>query len=200
MDITTPDPEATGRELSAALGWECLRDPDGNRGPPTSHGARLGRHWMAGLRTLTASEHPPGTPPHISYYVRVDDADEVHRRALDAGATPMRPPSGVGDRGVLATVVDPFDAAVSFWQPMTFPGWSHPPTAGTPRRMLHSSITPTAAAHFYRERLGLPLAGAAFRARDATPPGWVVVIQMSERPAALCTPMRLPSGHVLLCA
>jgi|SRR5690606_5947704 len=201
MDIKTPDLDTTGRELGAALDWECLPDPDDHRDAATARKARFSGHWVAGLSALDGEVHPDGTPPHVSYYLQVHDTRETHRRAVAAGAASVVPPSSIADLGELATVVDPFGAAVSFWQPGRFAGWSHPPgSPGTPGRMLHTSTTPSAAARFYREHLGVALSWATFRAKGAGPPGWTTVIRMSERAPTALTPVRLPSGHAFLFA
>ncbi|WP_253863410.1 hypothetical protein [Prauserella halophila] len=200
MDIKTPDLDATGRELDTALGWECVVDPDDHRDPATARKARFEGHWMAGLSSLHSGACPPGTEPHVGYYVAVDDATRVHDAAVAAGATSVVPPSPIGDLGVLATVVDPFGAAVSLWEPGTFAGWTHAVGAGTPRRMVHTSITPTTAAGFYRGRLGLSMTGAVFSTRSAEPPGWTAVIQVGDRPCTTFASVRLPSGHRFLFA
>ncbi|MCR3722461.1 hypothetical protein LY15_004462 [Prauserella flava] len=200
MDIKTPDLDATGRELDAVLGWECVVDPEDRRDPATARKARFEGHWMAGLSSLHSGAYPPGTEPHVSYYVAVVDAVHAHDAAVDEGATSVIPPSPIAGLGVLATVVDPFGATVSLWQPGRFAGWTHPAIPGAPRRMVHTSITPTAAAGFYRDRLGLPLTGAVFSTRTGEPPAWTAVIQVADRPATAFAPLRLPSGHVFLFA
>ncbi|GAA1197213.1 hypothetical protein [Prauserella alba] len=200
MDIKTPDLDATERELDSALGWECVVDPDDHRDPATVRKARFEGHWMAGLCSLRSGAYPPGTEPHVSYYVAVDDAARVHDAAVTAGGTSVAPPSPIAGLGVLATVVDPFGAAVSLWQPGTFAGWTHPVTPGTPRRLVHTSTTPTSAGRFYRDGLGLALSDAVFRTRTGEPPGWTALIQIADRPATTLAPVRLPSGHVFLFA
>lgn len=200
MDLKTPDLDATERELDAALGWECVVDPDDHRDPATARKARFDGHWMAGVSRVDSDARPPGTEPRVSYYVAVEDAAAVHDTAVSAGATSVAEPSPIGDLGVLATIVDPFGAAVSLWQPGTFAGWTHSAAPGTPRRLVHTSVTPTAAAGFYRNRLGLPMTGAVFRTRTGEPPGWTAVIQVADRPATTFAPVHLPSGHTFLFA
>ena len=55
-------------------------------------------------------------------YVTVDSADDMARRATDAGATVAVAPMDIGEAGRMTYVVDPQGAGLGFWQPGTHGG------------------------------------------------------------------------------
>ncbi|WP_327151936.1 hypothetical protein [Nocardia sp. NBC_01329] len=194
MDCKAADVDAAARVFADEFGWECLVDPGDWRGAIK---ARADNHWVAGLSNLDSPLYPPGTPPHISYYLAVGDAAAAHGLAVADGATSLIAPTPVADQGILATVIDPFGAAVSLWQPGAFAGWTHPRGPRIPGRIVHESRDPAAAERFYRVRLGLSLRYADFTTHlPGSPPdgdaAWTVAIPFGDQPTR---PVRLTTGH-----
>lgn len=197
MDCKTADIEAATRALAEEFGWECMVDPDDWRGAIK---ARADGHWLTGLSSLANPAYPPDTPPHVSYYLRVEDAEAVYAHAVAHGADGLIAPTPIADQGVLATMVDPFGAAVSLWQAGSFTGWTHPRGPRVPGRVVHESADPTTAEGYYRGVLGLPLRFADFTARLPGDPSdgnaaWTAAIPMGN---ATMRPIRLATGHRFL--
>nr|WP_323449410.1 VOC family protein [Streptomyces sp. YSPA8] len=192
LDLKTHDPAGTADFFRTDLGWRFAVDPDDWRQATV---IRSGPYRIGSVSDLSAPVYPPGTPPHIAYYLATDDTDRRAAAATGAGARLVVPPFDAGDQGRMATLVDPFGAAVSLWQAREFGGWAFPPGApGTPLRALHTSGDPEAARRFYGEVLGVALPRDRF-ARGPVP-GWELVIGVDEpadRPLDGC-PDRRPDG------
>ncbi|GAB2636494.1 VOC family protein [Nocardia goodfellowii] len=194
MDCKSVDVDVAARVFADEFGWECRVDPNDWRGAIK---ARADRHWVAGVSNLGSPLYPRGTPPHISYYLGVEDAAAVHHLATSHGASSLLAPTPIADQGTLATIVDPFGAVVSLWQPQTFTGWSHPLGPRTPSQVVHESRDPAAAERFYRRQLGLRLKDA-----DFTPPlpgdpldgdaAWTVAIEVAGESMRA---VHLDTGH-----
>jgi uncharacterized protein len=169
FDVKSRDVQATSAFFSAALGWKIAVDPDDWR--QATKIAVDGR-WIGGVSDLASPIYPPDVPPHIASYLAVDDVDARTAAARQAGAGIVVPPSDVADQGRLATLVDPFGAAVTLWQPGAFEGW--PATTPPPARMRHIGDRPAEAQLFYEEVLGVR---AEFAAGVA---GWEVVVGVPD--------------------
>lgn len=123
----------------------------------------VGGHQVGGVSDLSNPVYPPGTPPHLAFYLAVDDVDRRLTAAVAAGAEVVVEPFDVADQGRMATLVDPWGAAVSLWQAGEFKGWAYPTDLpGTPARMLLACARPAAAARFYSETLGADQSGIDF--------------------------------------
>ncbi|QNP73063.1 hypothetical protein IAG44_28955 [Streptomyces roseirectus] len=124
MDIKTRTPHDTAAHLAATLGWTV----DGRR-------VHASGHPIGGLSDLANPVYPPGTPPHVAYYIAVDDIGTRVTAAVDGGARIVVEPFELGDGGAIATLLDPFGAAFSLWEGSD--GWRLPGTGtGLPERML----------------------------------------------------------------
>jgi hypothetical protein len=89
------------------------------------------------------------------------------------------PPSDVADQGRLATVLDPFGAAVALWQAAGFAGWTHEPgTPATPVRMVHVGDRSAEARRYYENVLGLRAGTAGFAAGPAAT--WEVAVGVPD--------------------
>jgi predicted enzyme related to lactoylglutathione lyase len=171
LDLKTRDVTATAAFFSAELGWTFAVDPDDWRQATTIW---LDGHRLGGVSDLAAPVYPPGVPPHVAYYLAVDDVDARTATAQDAGAQVVLPPSDVADQGRIATLLDPTGAAVSLWRAGAFGGWTHDPaTPGTPSTMRHRSERPAAARTFYADVLGVPAGAARFEPGTG---GWEAVV------------------------
>ncbi|MFD0855486.1 hypothetical protein ACFQ07_24805, partial [Actinomadura adrarensis] len=72
MDLKTRDIPGTAGFFSAVLGWRFAVDEDDWR---RATKASLDGHQLATVSDLANPIYPPGTPPHIAYYLAVDHAD-----------------------------------------------------------------------------------------------------------------------------
>lgn len=161
MDLKTRDPSGTAAFFSSVLGWDfAVDEEDWRRAVKISAGAdRIG-----GVSDLAQPVYPPGTPPHIAYYLAVDDVDHRTALAVANGAQVVVPPFDAGDQGRIATLTDPVGAAVSLWRPRGFAGWPVSATAeGTPHHAVLACEDPERAREFYARTTGTPLGRAAFR-------------------------------------
>lgn len=166
FDLKTRDLPATSAFFSAALGWKIAMDPDDWR---RATKIAVDGQWIGGVSDLANPIYPPDTPPHIASYLLVDDVDARTAAVQRAGAEVVVPPSDVVDQGRLATVVDPFGAAVTLWQAGAFEGWTHAPV-----RMIHFGNRPDDARRFYADLLDVR---AEFAAGAV---GWEVAVGVPD--------------------
>ncbi|GAA3634450.1 hypothetical protein GCM10022267_21400 [Lentzea roselyniae] len=124
MDLKTHDPAGTAAFFSQSLGWHFAVDEDDWR---KATKISVDGHLIGGVSDLSNPVYPPDTPDHIAFYLAVDDVDRRAEAAVANGARLVVPPFEAGDQGRMATLVDPFGAAVSLWQARTFTGWKVPP-------------------------------------------------------------------------
>jgi predicted enzyme related to lactoylglutathione lyase len=181
MDLKTHDLAGTAAFFSQALGWRFAVDEDDWR---KATKATVDGHLIGGVSDLANPVYPPGTPAHIAYYLAVDDVDRRAGAAVENGASLVVPPFDAGDQGRTATLIDPFGAAFSLWQPHRFTGWDFPPhLVGAPHRMVLACDQPDAARRFYEETTGASLVHADFVATSgptASAPRWELVVEGGE--------------------
>lgn len=184
MDLKTHDPSGTAAFFSSVLGWDFAVDEESWRRAVTisAGGARIG-----GVSDLAQPVYPPGTPPHIAYYLAVDDVDHRTAVAVGNGARIVVPPFDAGDQGRIATLVDPVGAAFSLWQRHRPTGWPAPATvAAGPHRTVLVCEEPERARQFYAATIGAPLGRADFRAAVPGPaatdsaPRWELAIGVDD--------------------
>ncbi|ROO63109.1 putative enzyme related to lactoylglutathione lyase [Micromonospora sp. Llam0] len=157
MDIKTRDIAGTARFFSATLGWHFAVDDNDWRRATT---ITVGSHRIGTVSDLAAPIYPPGTPPHIAYYLAVDDVDRRVAAATTAGAQLIVAPFDI-DQGRIATLIDPFGAPVSLWHRKDSHGWRHPAGVITaPHRMILGCPRPDETRRFYQETLGTNLHNA----------------------------------------
>ncbi|GAA2223216.1 VOC family protein [Streptomyces amakusaensis] len=172
MDLKTHDPAGAAEFLSTVLNWHFAVDEDDWRRATKIY--ENGRP-VGGVSDLSQPVYPPGTPAHIAHYLAVDDVDRRTEAATAHGARLVVPPFDAGGQGRIATLVDPFGAPVSLWQPGGSTGWEEP------RRPVLDSPDPAGARRFYREVLGLGPDRAEFGTADV--PGWRPVVLVDDLPA-----------------
>ncbi|MFI2332415.1 VOC family protein [Nocardia rhamnosiphila] len=180
VDLKTRDPNAAAAFFERALGWTVETDQDSWRRATV---IRVGEHRIGGLSDVTAAVYPPGTPPHIACYLAVDEVDARVAAAVEAGARLVVAPFDAGDDGRIATLIDPFGAAVSLWRRAPRRGWTHPRATGAaPRRLQHLSADPPAAAEFYQRLLGMADPDTDFTglAKPNTVPGWRLIVAVDS--------------------
>ncbi|RAS69064.1 hypothetical protein C8D87_1021142 [Lentzea atacamensis] len=184
MDLKTHDPAGTAAFFSQSLGWHFAVDEDDWR---KATKISVDGHLIGGVSDLANPIYPPGTPAHIAFYLSVDDVDRCAEAAVANGARLVVPPFEAGDQGRMATLVDPFGAAVSLWQARTFTGWKVPPG-----RMVLACDQPDEARRFYQEIAGGPLIHADFitALEPTAAPRWELVVNVGAGP----TVVRLPQS------
>ncbi|MFI2212085.1 VOC family protein [Streptomyces sp. NPDC020141] len=174
MDLKAHDPHSAAEFLTHVLGWRFAVDENDWRRATKIYadGEPIG-----GVSDLSDPVYPPGTPAHLAHYLAVDDVDRRTEAATGRGARLVVPPFDAGDQGRMATLLDPFGAAVSFWQARTFSGWTEP------RPMVLGCADPDGARRFYRDVLGAEPHLAEFAAGG--PPGWRLTVAVDDLPAAV---------------
>jgi predicted enzyme related to lactoylglutathione lyase len=116
VDLASPDLDASRAFYGALFGWEAQVSPDPAAGGYTIFTLRGSA--VAGL----GPQFDPAQPPAWNTYVAVDDADKTAEAVRAAGGRVLAAPMDVFDMGRLAVFQDPAGAAISVWQPGTFPG------------------------------------------------------------------------------
>lgn len=197
MDIKTRDIPATADFFSFVLDWRfAVDETDWRRATKI----RCGGHWIGSVSDLATPIYPPGLPAHVAFYLSVDDVDRRMAQAAAHGAQLVLAPFGVAGQGRMSTLLDPFGAAFSLWQPGEFTGWRFPPgLPGGPHRMVLVCEHPDQAEHFYRHALGVPVRHAGFlppTAGAAPTPQWELVIGVPDL-EAVATRARRHGGDVV---
>ncbi|OXM46533.1 glyoxalase [Amycolatopsis thailandensis] len=177
FDLKTRDVPGTAVFLSGALGWETA-EPAGLRAALvlTRDGYPVGS-----LSDLANPIYRPDLPEHVAWYVAVDDVEARIAAAELAGAAIVLAPFEVPGQGRMATLVDPFGAAISLWEPTGFSGWTFPRgTLGAPFAPAHAGPEPGDAAAFYRTA-GLSDDDVVFE-RAAGPAEWRLRVHGPDLP------------------
>ncbi|MFB4320242.1 VOC family protein [Actinomadura sp. 21ATH] len=189
MDVKTRDVPGAAAFFGTVLGWRFAVDEDDPRRATKIY---LDGRPIGGVSDLAAPIYPPGTPPHVAYYLAVDDADRAAEAAVANGASPVVGPFDAGDQGRIATLLDPGGAAFSLWQAGTFTGWRHSGLAHAPARMMLACHDPERSRSFYRATLGTDPAAAEFvRTADVAEAGerWEAILETPD-PAAVAARAR----------
>lgn len=150
VDTNHPDPEAVLPFYRSVFGWEF-----DDVMPPDAPGNYFIAHVNGGDAAAVGSS-PPGAPPMARWntYVWVDDADEVAKRAKDAGGTVAMEAFDVMDAGRMAVVIDPEGAALCLWQPKSHKGATVVNEHGALNFNSLSTRDPEAAQVFYGALFG----------------------------------------------
>ncbi|MGC7095676.1 VOC family protein [Amycolatopsis lurida] len=170
LDLKTHDVAGTAEFFSAALGWRFAVDEQDWRKATKIY---LGDFALGGVSDLANPIYPAGTPPHLAFYLTVDDVDHRTAVALDQGAQLVAGPFDAGDQGRLSTLLDPAGAAVSFWEAGEFHGWPEPPG-----RLVLPCPDPAAARDFYERVLGEVPPSAEFVHGDSA--AWELALPVDD--------------------
>jgi uncharacterized protein len=111
VDLQTPDLDKARRFYGELLGWSFIGGDDANMGYYTT--AQIRGRKVAGLAKLSAQSQFPSA---WTIYFATDNADDLVRRAKDAGGTVLMPPMDVAEHGRMAILADPTGAAFGIWQ------------------------------------------------------------------------------------
>jgi len=113
VNLGTTDPAAAKRFYGDLFGWVAEDMPAGPGMTYTMFKLRGG--YVTGLYSLQEMD-ARGVPPHWIPFVNVNDADEVARKAAQAGGRVLMGPSDVLDVGRSAALHDPAGARLAIWQ------------------------------------------------------------------------------------
>lgn len=115
-ELATTDVRAALAFYTPLFGWTV-------RESPTAIGIyfvmHAGERAAAAMFELPVRARESGEVPHWGPYIGVENADEVARRAQDAGGAVRMGPFDVMDLGRMAMLRDPEGATFSIWQPIS---------------------------------------------------------------------------------
>ena len=114
VHLGTTDPSAAKRFYGSLFGWEFEDMPAGPEMTYTF--ISLKKHSVAGLYALSKDMVSQGVPSHWLPFVNVADADDVAKKASQAGGKVAYPPMDVLDVGRMAVLQDPTGANIAIWQ------------------------------------------------------------------------------------
>ncbi|HEY6273178.1 MAG TPA: VOC family protein [Terriglobales bacterium] len=114
VELATTDQSAAKAFYTSLFGWTVTDYPMGASGAYSMF--RLHERDAAAGYTLGKDQLARGTPVHWSLYIAVDNADEATKKATQAGATIIMPPSDVMNAGRMAVIHDPTGAVFSVWE------------------------------------------------------------------------------------
>ncbi|HKP46009.1 MAG TPA: VOC family protein [Pyrinomonadaceae bacterium] len=120
IELGTSDGEAAKKFYTELFGWSFTDNPMGPNMVYTM--LKQDGKEVGALYNLDAEMKSAGVPPHWMSYLSVANADQIAKKAKDAGATLMKEPFDVMDFGRMAVVQDPTGAMFSLWQAGTHPG------------------------------------------------------------------------------
>ncbi|ASR39611.1 hypothetical protein BAY61_24270 [Prauserella marina] len=180
LDVKSHDPAALERFFVSTLGWEfAVDEQDWRKATVIS----VAGHRIGGVSDLANPVYPEETPAHVAFYLTVDDVEARTEAALALGASLVVGPFEAGDQGRMSTLVDPWGAAFSLWQPLAFSGWSVPTGVnGAPAALRLSCTDPLASRRFYENALATTLPPEFFVARPGgeSRPQWELLVEVDD--------------------
>ncbi|PTM58202.1 VOC family protein [Desmospora activa] len=152
LDVKTSDIEVTKRFFHKLLGWDFQSEVIAER---VYTKIQIGKHEVGGLTNLKSPVFPPGTLPHISFYVAVESVDMTAARVSGLGGKIILEPFDVPGSGRMATIEDPLGGVLSLWEARSFLGVNTDQgQIGAPGWFELLTTDPMASAEFYTELLG----------------------------------------------
>lgn len=117
IDLQSSDPDKGEQFYRGLFGWDVqnLGEEAGNYRFFLKDGK-----MVAGGGPIMGDA--PGIPSHWMTYVSVKDADEVAKKAADAGGKVFAEPFDVMTAGRMAVLADPAGAVIGLWQPKDHKG------------------------------------------------------------------------------
>lgn len=113
-ELLTRDPERAKKFYRATLDWTF--EPFSVAGGGTYWIINAGNRMAGGIFEMTDSKFP-GVPEGWMSYIAVDDVDARVDKAIDAGATLMRPLFDVPGVGRIAILTEPGGAGIGWMTP-----------------------------------------------------------------------------------
>lgn len=115
VDLAATDAGSAKDFYGRLFGWASCEQP-ANGGSFTR--LRLSDQDVGSVYQLRAAHLDLGVPSHWTPYVRVDDADDVARRAVSIGGKVIVRPFAVPGLARIALILDSVGAHVGLWEPM----------------------------------------------------------------------------------
>jgi predicted enzyme related to lactoylglutathione lyase len=109
-ELMTRDVDGAKKFYSEVLGWKMEDMPMGEARPYIV--LKAGGEAVGGIMLMPKSV-PPQVPPHWAAYVTVEDVDATAKKAKEAGATLIVPPTDIPKVGRFCTFEDPQGAVLS---------------------------------------------------------------------------------------
>ncbi|MEQ1875348.1 MAG: VOC family protein [Bdellovibrionia bacterium] len=114
VELATADAAGAKKFYSSLFGWTLEEVPFGEGQTYTK--LQKNSKDVAALYGLMPDQRKAGIRSHWAAYLAVDDADEIVKKAVKAGAKAMCPVLDVMDVGRMATLQDPSGAFINVWQ------------------------------------------------------------------------------------
>jgi predicted enzyme related to lactoylglutathione lyase len=152
LELGTTDARGAAGFYSKLLGWTAEETPMGPEMTYTMF--RINGKDVGGAYKLMKEQIDAHVPPHWMLYVKVQNVDDAHAKAVELGARPIVPPSDIPNVGRFATLQDPTGATISLFQPGQHKGMT---SFGDVGSLCWADLnTPDAgkAAKFYSDWLG----------------------------------------------
>jgi uncharacterized protein len=147
VDVASPNIETTTRFYTNLFGWTA--------GEPTPE---AGGYTMLFKGDAPVAAIGPimgeGQPSAWSWYVAVNDADDIAHRVESAGGKVLVAPMDVLDAGRMAVFLDPSGTPFAIWQPGTMPGAGMIREPGSLSWVELMTRSPESAAEFYPRVFG----------------------------------------------
>lgn len=123
VDLAASDAVGANAFYGNLFGWSSHEQP-ANGGSFTR--LRLCERDVGSMYPLRQSQLDQGVPSHWTPYIRVDDVDDVVRRAASLGGRLIVQPFAVSDIARIALILDSVGAHVGLWEPIaTATGTAH---------------------------------------------------------------------------
>ncbi|TVX92452.1 VOC family protein [Paenibacillus agilis] len=119
LDLKVTDISAAQVFYQEVLGWQFKEEAWPNRMYTTIY-ANHGK--LGGFTDVNSPIFPPGTKPHISLYMAVDNVEQSAVKVEEVGGTILIPPFDMADFGRMAVIQDNAGAVISIWESEQFKG------------------------------------------------------------------------------
>src|SRR5882724_892480 len=108
FELATSDQDGARVFYSKLFGYEVQDNPISEGEVYTI--LKLAGRDAAALFKMPEKNYPPGTPPHWTAYLTVENADAAAEKVKAAGGKVMAPPFDVMEHGRMAVCADPLGA------------------------------------------------------------------------------------------
>jgi predicted enzyme related to lactoylglutathione lyase len=115
LDLAASDADRAKTFYGNLFGWSSREQP-ANGGSFTR--LRLCGRDVGSLYPLRQAQLDQGVPSHWTPYIRVDDVDDVVRRAAGLGGRVIVQPFAVSNIARIALILDSVGAPVGLWEPI----------------------------------------------------------------------------------
>ncbi|SDL40951.1 VOC family protein [Tessaracoccus oleiagri] len=150
IDYSTTEMADSKHFYSELFGWEF---EDLGEEMSHYHWIRANGQLLGGAMDVTGMKDDSGEqiPSYWQVFLSADDAQAVFDKAVAAGARPLYEPTGTGDIGKYAIVLDPTGAPVGIWEPGSTKSDEFTGAVGTPAWFELMTQDYDAAVKFYSE-------------------------------------------------